>query len=64
MIRVFVPTDTNVLEGLPHGTSFAQRRFFDANTNEVLLLNVVLMGIDRTSIRKPAILSNGKWLEY
>jgi hypothetical protein len=56
---VFVPTDTNVLEGLPHDTSFATRRFFDAKTNEVLLLNVVLMGIDRTSIHKPQFCLTG-----
>jgi Protein of unknown function (DUF3485) len=47
-----IPTDTNVLEGLPQDTSFAQRRYTDSEGNWILL-NVVLMGTDRTSIHKP-----------
>ncbi|HEX3798828.1 MAG TPA: exosortase-associated EpsI family protein [Verrucomicrobiae bacterium] len=50
---IMVPTDTNVLEGLPHDTSFAQRRFLSPDKNSMMLLNVVLMGADRTSIHKP-----------
>jgi hypothetical protein len=55
---VVVPTDTNVLEGLPHDTSFIQRRYFDP-TGNLLLCNIVLMGTDRTSIHKPQFCLTG-----
>src|SRR5271156_3075772 len=38
-----IPTDTNVLNGLPQDTSFAQRRYIAPDGNW-LLCNVVLMG--------------------
>ena len=53
-----VPTDTNVLNGLPPDTSFMQRRYLSSR-NELMLVNVVLMGIDRTSIHKPQFCLTG-----
>ena len=53
-----VPTDPNVLEGLPHDTSFMQRRYITPQTN-LMLMNVVLMGRDRTSIHKPQFCLTG-----
>lgn len=56
-----VPTDTNILSGLPHDTSFAQRRYIQRD-GRWLLLNVVLMGSDRTSMHKPEFcLPGGGW---
>jgi len=43
-----------VTNTLPADTSYGQRRYIDnQNPNDWLLLNVVLMGADRTSIHKP-----------
>jgi len=43
-----------VTNTLPADTSYGQRRYLDlANPNDWLLMNVVLMGADRTSIHKP-----------
>ena len=49
---VLVPTDTNVLNGLPHDTSFMQRHYASGKGGE-FALNIVLMGADRTSMHKP-----------
>jgi hypothetical protein len=55
-----VPTDTNVLNGLPQDTSFMQRRYVSYTRTQLLLLNVVLMGTDRTSIHKPQFCLTGQ----
>lgn len=47
-----LPTDKIVLDFLPKDTSFGQRRY-KAPDGNWLLMNVVLMGADRTSIHKP-----------
>lgn len=44
--------DPIAFEGLPHDTSFGQRRY-TASNGFWLDLNVVMMGSDRTSIHKP-----------
>ncbi len=48
----FIPQDQVVTNVLPADTSYGQRRYF-VSTNSWLLMNVVLMGADRTSIHKP-----------
>lgn len=55
---VMIPTDTNVFNGLPHDTSFAERRYTRPN-DYPLLVNIVLMGSDRTSIHKPQFCLTG-----
>ena len=56
-----IPPDTNVLNGLPHDTSFAERRYI-SRENGWFLLNIVLMGSDRTSMHKPEFcLPGGGW---
>lgn len=47
-----IPQDGIVTNVLPADTSYGQRRYF-VSTNSWLLMNVVLMGADRTSIHKP-----------
>jgi hypothetical protein len=47
-----VPEDKTVLDMLPKDTSFAQRRYF-APDGFWVNANIVLMGMDRTSIHKP-----------
>jgi exosortase len=47
-----VTLDTNLFLYLPQDTSFAQRRYTGPDEFQVLL-NVVLMGADRSSIHKP-----------
>jgi hypothetical protein len=47
-----VPEDPSVLDTLPKDTSYAQRRYF-APTNFWVNANIILMGLDRTSIHKP-----------
>ena len=47
-----VTLDTNLFIYLPQDTSFAQRRYTGPDDFQVLL-NVVLMGTDRSSIHKP-----------
>jgi hypothetical protein len=49
---VIVPPVDGLLLYLPHDTSFIQRRYTSANSN-LMLMNIVLMGTDRTSIHKP-----------
>lgn len=49
--------DQVVTNVLPADTSFGQRRYY--NTNSWLLMNVVLMGADRTSIHKPQFCLEG-----
>lgn len=56
---VLVPTDTNVLNGLPHDTSFMARRYTSTSRDQRILMNVVLMGSDRTSIHKPQFCLTG-----
>lgn len=46
-----VQTDTNILNGLPRDTSFAQRHYYSSAGQ--FALNVVLMGTDRTSMHRP-----------
>ena len=48
-----VPTDENVLRYMPQDSSFAQRLYSTAAANQAVLLGVVLMGSDRSSIHKP-----------
>ncbi len=56
-----VPTETNVFNGLPHDTSFAQRRYMSGDGG-MIVLNVVLMGADRTSMHNPEFcLPGGGW---
>jgi hypothetical protein len=50
---VIVPMDTNILEGLPHDTSFMQRLYQGATPEQSIQMNVVLMGTDRTSMHRP-----------
>src|ERR1700759_5379697 len=47
-----------LLEGLPHATSFG-RAVYGAADKFQLLMNVVLMGTDRTSIHKPEFCLTG-----
>ncbi len=46
------PTDKGVLEGLPQDTSFGRCKYTAPDKTQ-MLMNVVLMGTDRTSIHKP-----------
>lgn len=55
---VAIPTDTNVFNGLPPDTSFAERRYFNTN-RQWLDCRVVMMGTDRTSIHKPELCLTG-----
>jgi Protein of unknown function (DUF3485) len=55
---VLIPTDTNMLLYLPHDTSFATRQYRRAQDS--LVMNVVLMGTDRTSIHKPQFCLRGQ----
>jgi hypothetical protein len=55
-----IPTDPGILEGLPHDTSFAQRRYIGHGDEfDQLQMLVVLMGTDRTSIHKPQFCLQG-----
>lgn len=47
-----VPVSDLVLNFLPKDTSFGQRKYIGHDRSEILL-NVVMMGTDRTSIHKP-----------
>jgi hypothetical protein len=53
-----VVINAGVLSGLPADTSIVQRRYMTSSNNGVLL-NVVLMGTDRTSIHKPQFCLKG-----
>ena len=53
------PPTPGVLRGLPQDTSFVQRHYLPAQLPIELLLNVVLMGTDRTSIHKPQFCLTG-----
>lgn len=55
-----VPTDKEVLRGLPQDTSFVQRRYFRAGDMAPFWMNIVLMGTDRTSIHKPQFCLRGQ----
>jgi hypothetical protein len=55
---VEIPTDTNVLNGLPHDTSFATRTY-TAMDKSWLQMRIVMMGTDRTSIHKPQFCLKG-----
>ncbi len=49
-----IPQEAIVTNTLPADTSYGQRRYHHTdNSNDWLLMNVVLMGADRTSIHKP-----------
>lgn len=54
-----VPTDKITLEFLPQDTSYGQRLYRGADRFEILM-NVVLMGMDRTSIHKPQFCLGGQ----
>lgn len=54
-----VPTDKIVLDFLPRDTSYGQRLYSGSDKFEILL-NVVLMGTDRTSIHKPQFCLGGQ----
>jgi len=56
-----VPMDTNVLNGLPHDTSFIARWYHAAHPDftNYLQMRVVMMGTDRTSIHKPEFCLTG-----
>ncbi len=54
-----VPTDDLVLAVLPKDTSYGQRRYQNPEGFE-LLMNVVLMGADRTSLHKPQFCLSGQ----
>jgi len=56
---VIVPMDTNILNGLPHDTSFMQRIYSDASDKDRIQMNVVLMGSDRTSMHRPQFCLTG-----
>ena len=57
---VVIPTDNGLLTFLPHDTSFIQRRYVSPrNQNDWMLMNIVLMGSDRTSIHKPQFCLTG-----
>ncbi len=57
-----VETDEIVRNTLPQDTSYGQRRYKRADGFE-LLMNVVLMGADRTSLHKPQFCVQGQgWL--
>ena len=54
-----LPTDKIVLDTLPQDTSFGSRRY-KSNDGFDLVLNVVLMGTDRTSLHKPEFCLEGQ----
>ncbi len=57
-----VPVEQVVLDFLPRDTSLGQRNYF-APDNFQTLVNVVLMGTDRTSLHKPQICFEGQgWI--
>jgi hypothetical protein len=58
------PTGQDLLNGLPPDTSFMTRNFTLMDTNQAgrtdgILMNVVMMGTDRTSIHKPQFCLTG-----
>jgi hypothetical protein len=53
-----IPTDPGLLEFMPHDTSFAQRRYTAPDRFQTVL-NIVLMGTDRSSIHKPQFCLTG-----
>jgi hypothetical protein len=54
-----VPTDKITLDFLPQDTSYGQRLYRGSDKFEILM-NVVLMGTDRTSIHKPQFCLGGQ----
>jgi Protein of unknown function (DUF3485) len=54
-----IPTDQGLLDYMPQDTSFVQRHYV-APDGFHTLLNVVLMGTDRTSIHKPQFCLRGQ----
>jgi Protein of unknown function (DUF3485) len=60
-----VPTDPGALEGLPHDTSFAERVYISpTNEDDQLVMMIVLMGTDRTSIHKPQFCLQGAGWDF
>jgi hypothetical protein len=55
-----VPVDQQVLDFLPKDTSYGQRRYRDLESPFEILLNVVMMGTDRTSLHKPQFCLGGQ----
>ncbi|WP_160164536.1 exosortase-associated EpsI family protein [Pedosphaera parvula] len=54
-----VPTDQGLLDYMPQDTSFVQRHYVSQDGFHTIL-NVVLMGTDRTSIHKPQFCLRGQ----
>jgi hypothetical protein len=52
------PTDKGLLDGLPQDTSFGRCKYTAPDKSQ-LLMNIVLMGTDRTSIHKPQFCLTG-----
>jgi hypothetical protein len=60
-----VPTDPGALEGLPHDTSFAERDYASpTNDADHMVMMIVLMGTDRTSIHKPQFCLQGAGWDF
>jgi hypothetical protein len=60
-----VPTDPGAIEGLPHDTSFAERDYASlTNGDDHMMMMVVLMGTDRTSIHKPQFCLQGAGWDF
>ena len=56
----FEKPDQEVVDGLPHDTSFAVRLYSNRLDTLNILMSVVMMGSDRTSIHKPEFCLQGK----
>lgn len=60
-----VPMDEGAREGLPHDTSFAERIYASPSNNvDQMVLMIVLMGTDRTSIHKPQFCLQGAGWDF
>jgi Protein of unknown function (DUF3485) len=60
-----ISMDPGAREGLPHDTSFAERVYASpTNSADQLVMMVVLMGTDRTSIHKPQFCLQGAGWDF
>lgn len=55
-----IPVDKMVLDFLPKDTSYGQRRYRASDGSFETILNVVMMGTDRTSLHKPQFCLGGQ----
>lgn len=55
-----IPVDKMVLDFLPKDTSYGQRHYRSADGSFETMLNVVMMGTDRTSLHKPQFCLGGQ----